>query len=184
MQVLDLAAPQDMERVTLADLQRCRAGGVIVGMLADVAAFWEHDSKEVCRLGLGGEHCQNPCTTYLVTMHGCNVKCALRRQQQRQCTAPLPRGANGMSTCQLLASASGSALPCGVNVVMHRSGTSPWYAHPSTHVLIFITCAADAASREGRCCSTAERSVWHSWRQCDGLRTLDGPEARMGQTAR
>lgn len=46
-QVLDLAAPKDMERITLADLQRCCAGGIIVGMLADVAAFWEHDSKEV-----------------------------------------------------------------------------------------------------------------------------------------
>jgi hypothetical protein len=46
-QVLGLAAPRDAHRVTLADLQRCGAGGAIVGMLADVAAFWEHDSKEV-----------------------------------------------------------------------------------------------------------------------------------------
>ena len=49
MQVFDLAAPADTQRITLANLQRCGAGGNIVGMLADVAAFWEHDSKEVNR---------------------------------------------------------------------------------------------------------------------------------------
>jgi hypothetical protein len=47
VQVFDMAAPAGAQRITLTDLQRCGAGGNIVGMLADVAAFWEHDSKEV-----------------------------------------------------------------------------------------------------------------------------------------
>lgn len=45
--MFDLASPANPYRITLADLLRCGAGGDIVGMLADVAAFWEHDSKEV-----------------------------------------------------------------------------------------------------------------------------------------
>jgi hypothetical protein len=62
-QVLDLAAPRDMERITLSDLRRSGAGGAIVGMLADVAAFWEHDSKEVCRLRPGGNQRDSPSTS-------------------------------------------------------------------------------------------------------------------------
>lgn len=45
-EVFDLASPVNPQKITLKDLQRCGAGGDIVGILADVAAFWEHDSKE------------------------------------------------------------------------------------------------------------------------------------------
>ncbi len=57
-QVFDLAAPADPRIITLADLQGCGAGGDIVGILADVTAFWEHDSKEAL-LAVAGDAAPN-----------------------------------------------------------------------------------------------------------------------------
>ncbi len=44
-QVFDLVAPSHPRRITRSDLSRCGAAYTVVGMLCDVTAFWEHDSR-------------------------------------------------------------------------------------------------------------------------------------------
>ena len=56
-EVFDIVRPLGGDTITLSDLLACPLAGTVVGLLADVGAFWEHDSRELVlqAAALGGE---------------------------------------------------------------------------------------------------------------------------------
>ena len=46
-EVFDIVRPEDPTFITLSDLLTCPLAGTVVGMLTDVGAFWEHDTREL-----------------------------------------------------------------------------------------------------------------------------------------
>ena len=46
-EVFDIVRPVGGDSITLSDLLTCPLAGTVVGLLADVGAFWEHDSREL-----------------------------------------------------------------------------------------------------------------------------------------
>lgn len=69
-----------------------------------------------------------------------------------------------------------------VDVIMHSSGVQLGVNMSRQMCRPPSPCAADAAGGGGGGCSTAQCSMWHSWRQWDSLRALDRHTARVARS--
>jgi serine/threonine-protein phosphatase 2A regulatory subunit B'' len=45
-EIFDMVKPADKSIITLRDLETCKVGDTVVGMLTDMHAFWQYDSRE------------------------------------------------------------------------------------------------------------------------------------------
>ena len=45
-EIFDMVKPADRAKITLQDLEACKVGDTVVGMLTDMHAFWQYDRRE------------------------------------------------------------------------------------------------------------------------------------------
>ena len=45
-EIFDMVKPVDRALITLRDLEHCKVGDTVVGMLTDMHAFWQYDRRE------------------------------------------------------------------------------------------------------------------------------------------
>ena len=45
-EIFDMVKPADRTLITLRDLEACKVGDTVVGMLTDMNAFWQYDRRE------------------------------------------------------------------------------------------------------------------------------------------
>ena len=45
-EIFDMVKPKDPSLITLKDLEACKVGDTVVGMLTDMHAFWQYDRRE------------------------------------------------------------------------------------------------------------------------------------------
>ena len=45
-EIFDMVKPADRTLITLRDLEHCKVGDTVVGMLTDMHAFWQYDRRE------------------------------------------------------------------------------------------------------------------------------------------
>ena len=45
-EIFDMVKPADPSLITLKDLENCKVGDTVVGMLTDMHAFWQYDRRE------------------------------------------------------------------------------------------------------------------------------------------
>jgi len=45
-EIFDMVKPADRTLITLRDLEACKVGDTVVGMLTDMFAFWQYDRRE------------------------------------------------------------------------------------------------------------------------------------------
>ena len=45
-EIFDMVKPADPAIITLKDLENCKVGDTVVGMLTDMHAFWQYDRRE------------------------------------------------------------------------------------------------------------------------------------------
>jgi serine/threonine-protein phosphatase 2A regulatory subunit B'' len=57
-EIFDMVKPADKSLITLRDLENCKVGDTVVGMLTDMHAFWQYDRREQLMDHGGGEEGQ------------------------------------------------------------------------------------------------------------------------------